>query len=132
MKILAGAHESSGGIGLVSGYDCDVERISVFERLGNCAQFDVVWGKQSVQRHLEFFAALKGLPKAEIKTTARAVAKAVGLGSDEVYARNAGALSGGMRRRLSIGMALIGAPSVVILDEPTTGKNCLRDYIVVS
>jgi ABC-type multidrug transport system ATPase subunit len=121
LKILAGAHDSSGGVGLVAGYDCDVEKISVFERLGNCAQFDVVWSNQSVQRHLEFFAALKGLPKSEIKTTARAVANAVGLGSNEVYARHAGSLSGGMRRRLSIGMALIASPSVVILDEPTTG-----------
>ena len=117
LKILAGAHDSTEGLGLVAGYDCDVERISVFERLGNCAQFDVVWGNQSVQRHLEFFARLKGLPRTEIKT----LADAVGLGSNEVYARAAGKLSGGMRRRLSIGMALIGSPSVVILDEPTTG-----------
>ncbi len=121
LKILAGAHDSSGGIGLVAGYDCGVEKISVFERLGNCAQFDVVWKGQSVQQHLEFFAALKGLPRNEIARVARATASAVGLGSDAVYRRNAGSLSGGMRRRLSIGMALIGSPSVVILDEPTTG-----------
>lgn len=121
LKILAGAHDASSGIGLVAGYDCDLERISVFERLGNCAQFDVVWKGQTVQRHLEFFAALKGLPRQEIPRIARAVAVAVGLGSDAIYTRNAGALSGGMRRRLSIGMSLLGSPSVVILDEPTTG-----------
>jgi ABC-type multidrug transport system ATPase subunit len=121
LKILAGAHDLSGGIGLVAGYDCDFEKISVFERLGNCAQFDVVWGGRSVQYHVEFFASLKGLPKGEVKKAARDVASAVGLGTDEVYQRNAGALSGGMRRRLSIAMALIGSPAVVILDEPTTG-----------
>lgn len=112
----------------MAGYDCDLEKISVFERLGNCAQFDVVWEDQSVQRHLEFFAALKGLPKDEIQRTARAVANAVGLGSDIVYARAAGCLSGGMRRRLSIGLALIGSPAVVILDEPTTGTYILEGH----
>jgi ABC-type glutathione transport system ATPase component len=121
LKVLAGAHDSSGGVGLVAGYDCDVEKISVFERLGNCAQFDVVWKGRSVQRHLEFFAQLKGLPKAQLKEAARLVATAVGLGEEEVYQRAAGALSGGMRRRLSIAMALLGSPAVVILDEPTTG-----------
>jgi ATPase subunit of ABC transporter with duplicated ATPase domains len=38
-----------------------------------------------------------------------------------VSKRNAGALSGGIRRRLSIAMALLGSPAVVILDEPATG-----------
>jgi ABC-type multidrug transport system ATPase subunit len=121
LKILSGAHEKSGGLGLVAGYDSDLEKIQVFERLGNCAQFDVVWGGRSVQVHLEFFAALKGLPKDQIAEAAKAAAVAVGLGSDEVYARGAGALSGGMRRRLSIAMSLLGSPAVVILDEPTTG-----------
>ncbi len=121
LKILAGEHDSSGGVGLVAGYDCDMEKSSVFDRLGNCSQFDIVWKGQSVQRHLEFFAALKGLPRREIPRIARATASVVGLGSDAVYRRNAGSLSGGMRRRLSIGMSLIGSPSVIILDEPTTG-----------
>jgi len=121
LKILSGAHDPSGGIGLVAGYDCRDEKISMYEGLGNCAQFDVVWSSQSVQRHLEFFAGLKGLPKLERKAIARDIANAVGLGSDNVYTQPAGSLSGGMRRRLSIGMALIGSPSVVILDEPTTG-----------
>jgi energy-coupling factor transporter ATP-binding protein EcfA2 len=121
LKILAGAHDLSGGIGLVTGYDCDFEKISVFERLENYAQFDVVWGGHSVQHHVKFFASLKGLPKGEVKKAATDVASPVGLGTDEVYQRNVGALSGGMRRRFSIAMALIGSHAVVILNEPTTG-----------
>jgi len=121
LKILAGAQEASSGIGLVDGRDCNLEKNAVFEKLGNCAQFDVVWKSRSVQQHLEFFAQLKGLPSESIKQCARAIAHAVGLGSEEIYKRKAGALSGGMRRRLSIAMAFIGSPSVVILDEPTTG-----------
>mmetsp|Transcript_57713 Transcript_57713/g.172210 ORF Transcript_57713/g.172210 Transcript_57713/m.172210 type:complete len:1811 (-) Transcript_57713:232-5664(-) len=121
LKILSAAHESSGGLALVAGYDVSCERISVFERLGNCAQFDVIWKHQSIQLHLEFFARLKGMPNDRVQEAAHSIATAVGLGAPEVYARHAGQLSGGMRRRLSIAISLIGAPSVLLLDEPSTG-----------
>lgn len=121
LKILSISHKATSGVALVAGYDVSCEQLNVFERLGNCAQFDVIWRGQSVQTHLEFFARLKGLPKRQVQDIALSIAKAVGLGAPEVYRRSAGALSGGMRRRLSIAMSLIGAPSVLLLDEPSTG-----------
>jgi ABC-type multidrug transport system ATPase subunit len=106
---------------MIAGYNCADEKISVFERLGNCAQFDVIWEGRTVKQHIEFFARLKGLPTKEVVSAARSIAVAVGLGEEDVYQRNAGVLSGGMRRRLSLGISLIGSPKVLILDEPTTG-----------
>lgn len=73
--------------------------------------------------HLVFFARLKGLPRKLVRKASHDVANAVGLGSSEVYTRNAGLLSGGMRRRLSIAISVLGAPRVLLLDEPTTGLN---------
>lgn len=122
LKILAGAHDASSGIGLVSGYDVDREKVKVFERLGNCPQFDVIWPKLSVKEHLLFFAMLKGLPRDKVQIACQNIASAVGLGAETVYTRQAEALSGGMRRRLSIAISLLGAPSVLVLDEPTTGR----------
>jgi ABC-type multidrug transport system ATPase subunit len=117
LKIWAGDHDASDGIGLVAGYDSGIERIPVFERLGNCPQFDKVWKSRTVRGHLELMSGLKGVPREH----ARSIASAVGLGSDAFYHRKAGELSGGMRRRLTIAMSLIGSPAVLILDEPTTG-----------
>jgi ABC-type multidrug transport system ATPase subunit len=105
----------------VAGYDVSCEETSVFERLGNCPQFDIVWPGQSVRYHLEFFASLKGLPSSRVPEIAASMAKAVGLGAPEVYSRHSGQLSGGMRRRLSIAISLLGAPKVLLLDEPSTG-----------
>lgn len=121
LKILATNHESSGGLAYVAGYDVSCERLAVFQNLGNCPQFDIIWPNLSVKNHLEFFARLKGLPRNELRDIAHSFAKAVGLGAPEVYTRNAGQLSGGMRRRLSIAISFIGAPNVLLLDEPSTG-----------
>jgi ABC-type multidrug transport system ATPase subunit len=121
LKILSMSHKASSGLALVAGYDVATEEIAVAERLGNCPQFDIFWPAQSVRRHLEFFSELKGLPKNKTKEIAHAFATAVGLGAPLVYDRPAQALSGGMRRRLSIAVSLIGAPNVLLLDEPSTG-----------
>lgn len=121
LKILSGNQDRSGGVAFVAGYDVSNESSQIFGELGSCPQFDITWPNLSVKEHLIFFAGLKGLPKSLIQKAAHDVAKAVGLGDIQVYERNAGQLSGGMRRRLSIAISVLGAPKVLFLDEPTTG-----------
>lgn len=103
----------------VAGYDSTDNRISSV--LGVCPQFDRVVRELTVEENLLFFARARGARGALARRLAEHSAAMVGLGSKDVYARKAEQLSGGMRRRLSLGIAMIGSPEIILLDEPTTG-----------
>ena len=70
---------------------------------------------------LRFYARIKGVRKAEETRAILSLIEDVGLTEAHKAKRTSKALSGGMRRRLSLAIALIGQPPVVFLDEPTTG-----------
>ncbi|XP_058788357.1 ABC transporter A family member 2-like [Vicia villosa] len=89
--------------------------------IGVCPQFDILWDALSGQEHLELFASIKGLSPASIKSITQTSLAEVRL-IDAARVRS-GSYSGGMKRRLSVAIALIGDPKLVILDEPTTGMD---------
>ncbi|KAG2399027.1 ABC transporter A family member 2 [Vigna angularis] len=89
--------------------------------IGVCPQFDILWDALSGQEHLQLFATIKGLSPASIKSITQTSLAEVKL-TDAAKVR-AGSYSGGMKRRLSVAIALIGDPKLVILDEPTTGMD---------
>ena len=71
--------------------------------------------------HLQLFAALKGVPANEIDNTCLQTIASVGL--TEKIEQYSCTLSGGQKRKLSIGIAMIGDAAVVYLDEPTSGMD---------
>ncbi|KAL5727564.1 hypothetical protein ACHQM5_000747 [Ranunculus cassubicifolius] len=84
--------------------------------IGVLVGFDILWDALSGKEHLHLFASIKGLPPSSIETIAANSLSEVKL--QEAAKMRAGSYSGGMKRRLSVAIALIGDPKLVILDEP--------------
>ncbi|KAK8069705.1 ABC transporter [Apiospora phragmitis] len=115
-----------------SGGDIFVENVSVSRKraaaranLGVCPQFDAI-DSMTVLEHLRFYANIRGIP--DVEHNVRNVLRAVGL--EAFSTRQAHALSGGNKRKLSLGIALMGNPSVVLLDEPSSGLDAAAKRIM--
>ena len=119
-NVLSGLILQSDGSARVGSFDTLTQMSKVSSILGVVPQFDTVWPNMSVQNHLLLYARLKGVAASEETGLTRAVAEAIKLDGD-AFMSPASKLSGGMKRRLSLGIALVGEPQVILLDEPTTG-----------
>ncbi|KAK4241508.1 hypothetical protein C8A03DRAFT_30370 [Achaetomium macrosporum] len=93
--------------------------------LGVCPQFDAV-DAMTVAEHLRFYARVRGIP--DVEHNVSAVLRAVGL--QAFRDRQAHALSGGNKRKLSLGIALMGNPTVVLLDEPSSGLDAAAKRVM--
>ncbi|XP_058181547.1 ABC transporter A family member 2-like isoform X1 [Rhododendron vialii] len=123
ISCLTGISPATGGDALVYGHSIrsSVGMSSIRKLIGVCPQFDVLWDVLSAEEHLYLFASIKGIAAASIKLAVEKSLAEVKL----TYAAKgrASGYSGGMKRRLSVAIALIGDPKLVILDEPTTGMD---------
>jgi ATP-binding cassette, subfamily A (ABC1), member 3 len=114
------------------GGDIFVEDVSVAKNraqarshLGVCPQFDAM-DTMTVLEHLNFYARIRGVP--DPTHNVNEVMRAVGL---QPYAnRMAAKLSGGNKRKLSLGIALMGNPSVLLLDEPSSGMDAASKRVM--
>ncbi|RHY92148.1 hypothetical protein DYB35_010826, partial [Aphanomyces astaci] len=89
--------------------------------LGMCPQHDVLYAELSVLEHLVFYGRIKGFRGAALE--AQVDAKIVEVGLTEKRHVRTSDLSGGMKRKLSLAIALLGDSQVVFLDEPTSGMD---------
>ena len=66
INVLTGLHGIDGGSATVSGLDAGTKQEEIRQIIGVCPQFDKVWADLTVRQHLEFYAVLKGVPKAMV------------------------------------------------------------------
>ncbi|XP_058204039.1 ABC transporter A family member 1 isoform X2 [Rhododendron vialii] len=121
ISMLVGLLRPSSGDALVFGKNILTDMDEIRKVLGVCPQNDILFSELTVKEHLELFANLKGVNEASLDGVVTEMIDEVGL-ADKVNTV-VRALSGGMKRKLSLGIALIGDSKVVILDEPTSGMD---------
>ncbi len=121
INMLTGMLPITSGDAYVFGHSAKYDMDSIREIMGICPQHDILWDQLTGKEHLQLFAGLKGMNPDEIEEEANKRLEQVEL----LHVANvqAQAYSGGMKRRLSLAIALIGDPKVVFLDEPTTGMD---------
>lgn len=117
VKMIAGIDEATSGEVEVLGIR--MPKLSMMNRIGYMAQSDAMYNELTAKENLEFFGALFGLKGATMKRRIEEVMALVNL-TDHLK-RPVNAYSGGMKRRLSLAIALMHEPEVLIFDEPTVG-----------
>eukprot|EP00345_Euplotes_harpa_P009159 CAMPEP_0168332724 /NCGR_PEP_ID=MMETSP0213-20121227/9131_1 /TAXON_ID=151035 /ORGANISM="Euplotes harpa, Strain FSP1.4" /LENGTH=332 /DNA_ID=CAMNT_0008336809 /DNA_START=1 /DNA_END=997 /DNA_ORIENTATION=- len=119
ISMLTGLYRPDGGNAWVAGFDIKNQLDQVQLQMGVCPQFDILWSDLTVDEHLYFYARLKGISPKEEKNMVQQAMQQVYL---ERFARyRVSQLSGGMKRRLSVAISLVGDPKIIYLDEPSTG-----------
>lgn len=121
ISMVTGLIAPSGGQAIVRGKDISTEMNQIRQSMGVCPQHDVLFPELNVRQHLEVFAAFKNVPHAEIPAACDEMISRVGL--KEKARVKSSMLSGGQKRKLSVGIALIGDSKTVILDEPSSGMD---------
>ena len=103
----------------VAGYDVLRQTEQARAQIGYLPQRFSLYEELTVMENIRFFAEVRGIPAREWRPRCEAILKFVGL--DQFSSRRAGQLSGGMKQKLGLAAALVHRPSVLLLDEPTTG-----------
>ncbi|CAE8646830.1 unnamed protein product, partial [Polarella glacialis] len=121
LAVLCGLMAPSSGSCSIFGHDGGEDAAEVQRLLGVCPQHDVLWEELTCEEHMTLFAGFKGVPHADVAGEVSSMLQRVGLHRAGTAALQAGRLSGGMKRKLSLGIAFLGGSRLVVLDEPTSG-----------
>ncbi len=119
ISMLTGMYGPTSGEAWIGGFSLEDELDKIQVSIGVCPQFDILWPELTVEEHLLFYARLKGVaPRDEQRMVDRAMGEVY---LEKFRSFQTHELSGGMKRRLSVAISLVGNPRVVFLDEPSTG-----------
>ncbi|MCD7455439.1 Phospholipid-transporting ATPase abca7 [Datura stramonium] len=121
INMMIGLIKPSSGTAYAQGMDIQTEMDMIYTNMGVCPQHDLLWEVLTGREHLLFYGRLKNLKGTDLTQAVEESLKSVNLFHGGVADKQAGKYSGGMKRRLSVAISLIGDPKVVYMDEPSTG-----------
>jgi ABC-2 type transport system ATP-binding protein len=119
ISMICGLLARDAGEVAIEGRALDTGTVEVKAAIGFVPQEIAIYPDLSATENLRFFGALYGLRGKELEARVAEVLETVGL-ADRAAERTAG-YSGGMKRRLNIGLGLLNRPALLVLDEPTVG-----------
>lgn len=120
-RLLTTLLTPDGGTATVDGFDIVNDYLSIRSRVGYMPGRFSLYPDLTVEENLRFFAALFGVTVEESYDLVEPIYKQI----EPFRKRRAGKLSGGMKQKLALSCALIHRPSVLFLDEPTTGVDAV-------
>lgn len=119
LSILACLSDASKGEAILAGQKLSLSNRSVRHLIGIGTQELAIYGELTARENIRFFGKLYGLRDPQLKAREEEILRRIGL-LDRAEDR-AGTFSGGMKRRLNLGVAIVHSPKILYLDEPTTG-----------
>ena len=119
MRMIGCVSPPTNGVLEIFGMNAAADSIRIKARLGSVPQDDTLDRELTVRENLRIYGRYFGMRRAEIRIRTEQLLEFARL-SEKADAR-VEALSGGMRRRLTIARSLINSPELLLLDEPTTG-----------
>ncbi|XP_012272935.1 ATP-binding cassette sub-family A member 1 [Orussus abietinus] len=118
-KMLTGDEIPNSGIVMLGNADLRSRRVKYLSEMGYCPQTHALIPSFNAFDHLRLFARLRGVPRSELNS--EVISWISRLNLSKCASQPSSTYSGGNKRRLSIAIAVIGSPKLVLLDEPTTG-----------
>ncbi|CAL9121024.1 unnamed protein product [Musa textilis] len=117
----AGEERPTDGTAYIFGKDIRLYPKAARRHIGYCPQFDALLENLTAREHLQLYARLKGVPEINLDDVVKE--KMVEFDLWKYADKPSYCLSGGNKRKLSVAIAMIGDPPIVILDEPSTGMD---------
>ncbi|KAL4835198.1 hypothetical protein H8958_017184 [Nasalis larvatus] len=130
MNILCGLCPPSDGFASIYGHRVSEidEMFEARKMIGICPQLDIHFDVLTVEENLSILASIKGIPANNIIQEVQKVL--LDLDMQTIKDNQAKKLSGGQKRKLSLGIAVLGNPKILLLDEPTAGMDPCSRHIV--
>ncbi|NXE01436.1 ABCA9 protein, partial [Chaetorhynchus papuensis] len=132
LNVLSGLSFPSEGSATIYNYRLSEmgDREEIRGMIGICPQFNTQFEVLTVKENLKTFAEIKGINSKEVEREVQNLLELLDISN--IQDTQAEKLSGGQKRKLSIGIAMLGNPQVLLLDEPTAGLDPLSRHQVWS
>lgn len=132
IRMLCGLLAPSSGSGEVAGYDITTQGEKIKREIGYMSQKFLLYGDLTVEENLSFIAGICGMNRTQSRKRVMEIIESMGLA--EIKDRKASNLPLGLKQKLSFAVATVHSPSILLLDEPTSGvdaENCKQMWGII-